>query len=317
MGVELASEAAIARAAALLREGRLVAFPTETVYGVGADACNGRAVAAIFEAKGRPRFNPLIVHVADLDAALRLAAFEPVALSLAERFWPGALTLVVAKHADAPIAQLVTAGLDTIALRVPSHPTAQALLKAFAGPIAAPSANPSGALSPTDAEHVEQGLGEKVALILDGGATPLGLESTIVAVADGRATLLRAGAVPRQEIENGLGQPLAEPAAPNDDAPTAPGQLLSHYAPKARLRLDTGTVGPGEMLLAFGPDAPKGVPGLNLSPAGDLKEAAANLFAYLHILDDTGAATIAVMPIPEHGLGEAINDRLRRAAHGR
>lgn len=314
MSIAPADAAAIARAADLLRQGLLVAFPTETVYGLGADAGNGRAVAAVFEAKGRPRFNPLIVHLADLAAANRLAMLDARARRLAETFWPGALTLVLPKRAGAPISELVTAGLDTIALRVPSHPVARALLQAFGGAIAAPSANPSGALSPTEAEHVERGLGDKVALILDGGACTIGLESTIVGFEHATPTLLRAGAVPRADIERIIGEPLADPAPSAGAAPSAPGQLESHYAPRARLRLGALTAEPGEMLLAFGPDAPKGVPGLNLSPTADLREAAANLFAYLHILDETGIAGIAVTAIPEHGLGEAINDRLRRAA---
>lgn len=314
MTIVPADDDAIARAAELLRRGQLVAFPTETVYGLGADAANGRAVAAVFAAKGRPRFNPLIAHVADLATAERLAVLDTTARTLAEAFWPGALTLVLAKRPGAPVSDLVTAGLDTIALRVPSHPVARALLARFGGAIAAPSANPSGGLSPTEAEHVEKGLGDKVALILDGGATTLGLESTIVGFLDGRPTLLRAGAIPRTEIERVLGERLATPAPSAGDTPSAPGQLESHYAPRARLRLGALSAEPGEMLLAFGPNAPKGVPGLNLSPTGDLGEAAANLFAYLHILDETGVATIAVTAIPEEGLGEAINDRLRRAA---
>lgn len=318
MGIEPATKKAIALAADLLRQGRLVAFPTETVYGLGADAANGLAVAAVFEAKGRPRFNPLIVHVADLAAAERLAILGPLARRLAEAFWPGALTLVLEKRRDAPVSALVTAGLDTIALRAPSHPVARALLDEFGGPIAAPSANISGALSPTEAEHVEKGLDGKVALILDAGACPLGLESTIAAAIGERVVLLRPGAVPRADIERVIGAPLAEPEpSPGEAGPSAPGQLASHYAPRARLRLDATTVEPGEMLLAFGPDAPKGAAGLNLSPSGDLLEAAANLFAYLHILDETGVATIAVMAIPAQGVGEAINDRLRRAAYGR
>jgi L-threonylcarbamoyladenylate synthase len=312
--IATADHAAIARAADLLAEGLLVAFPTETVYGLGADAGNGHAVAAVFEAKGRPRFNPLIVHVGDVAAAERLAVFDARARRLADAFWPGALTLVLPKRAGAPVSDLVTAGLDTIALRVPSHPVARALLRAFGGAIAAPSANPSGALSPTEAEHVERGLGDKVALILDGGPTTLGLESTIVGLIDGTPTLLRAGAIARSDIERVLATPLADPSPSVGAAPSAPGRLESHYAPRARLRLDAHTAESGEMLLAFGPDVPKGVPGLNLSPTGDLREAAANLFAYLHILDETGVATIAVTAIPEHGLGEAINDRLRRAA---
>lgn len=313
MGIVAPDAVALAQAARLLREGQLVAFATETVYGLGADAANGLAVAAVYEAKGRPRFNPLIVHVADLAVAERIGVLEPPARRLAEAFWPGPLTLVVPRRPGAPVCELVTAGLPTIAIRVPAHPLARALLEAFGGGIAAPSANRSGALSPTEAEHVEKGLGDKVAMILDGGACPLGLESTIVGLAGDVPVLLRAGAIARADIERVLGAPLADPQ-PAGDGPSAPGQLESHYAPRARLRLEAATAAPGEMLLAFGAVADTSVPGLNLSPSGDLREAAANLFAYLHILDETGVATIAVMPIPEHGLGEAINDRLRRAA---
>ncbi len=304
--------AALATAAARLREGQLVAFPTETVYGLGADATNDRAVAAIFAAKARPRFNPLIIHVADLDRATTLGEFFAPALCLAEKFWPGPLTLVVPRRPEAPISHLATAGLATVALRVPAHPVALDLLRAFDGPIAAPSANPSGRLSPTEAEHVQEGLGDKVALILDGGPCRHGLESTIVGFGEGGPVLLRPGAITREALEAALGRPLA--AKSLAQKPESPGQLASHYAPKARLRLNAHEARPGEMLLAFGPGAPKDVPGLNLSPEGDLVEAAANLFAYLHILDETGVASIAVMPIPETGLGEAINDRLRRAA---
>ncbi len=312
-----------------LRQGRLVAFPTETVYGLGADATNDRAVAAIFEAKGRPRFNPLIIHVDRAAAAARLGTLDARAQRLAEAFWPGPLTLVVPRAPGCPVSRLATAGLDTLALRVPAHPVAQALLAAFGGPVAAPSANVSGRLSPTEAEHVaESALAEKVAVILDGGECAVGLESTIVALIPGEpARLLRPGGLAREEIEAVLGEPLVRAVTPGAAAPAeagktaadparpeSPGQLKSHYAPRARLRLNATAPRPGEMYLAFGPEAPKGVPGLNLSPTGNLAEAAANLFAYLHILDETGVDTIAVAPIPEEGLGEAINDRLRRAA---
>ncbi len=302
-------------AARALRAGRLVAFPTETVYGLGADATSDMAVAAIFEAKGRPRINPLIAHVADAEAAMRLGHFGGAARRLAQAFWPGPLTLVVPREEGCPVSRLATAGLDTLAIRVPAHPLAQELLSAFGGPVVAPSANVSGRLSPTEAEHVaESPLAKDVAVILDGDECPVGVESTIIGFdADGGALLLRPGGIPREEIEDVLGKPLRMPEG-QGAAPSAPGQLSSHYAPRARLRLNAQRPEEGEMFLAFGPDAPKGVPGLNLSPTGDLREAAANLFAYLHILDETGVKSIAVAPIPEHGLGEAINDRLRRAA---
>ena len=315
-----ADAAGLAAAAKALADGRLVAFPTETVYGLGADARNDHAVAAIFEAKGRPRFNPLIVHVRDLDTARIYGTFSQPALTLARAFWPGPLTLVVPQAPHASLSRLVSAGLDTVALRVPGHEVAQALLAAFDGPIAAPSANPSGRLSPTESEHVEEGLGDHVALILEAEACPLGLESTIMDLTGETPRLLRPGALVRKDIEQVLGRPVegAGVKAAGTDAVQAPGQLASHYAPQAQLRLETSQCGEGEMLLAFGPNAPKGVPGLNLSPSGDLREAAANLFAYLHILDATGVAVINVMPIPDQGpgqgLGEAINDRLARAA---
>ncbi len=305
----------IEAAARALKAGRLVAFPTETVYGLGADAANDEAVAAIFAAKRRPRFNPLIAHVAGLAEAMRLGQFSPAARQLAERFWPGPLTLVVPRAPDCPVSLLASAGLDTLAIRIPAHPLARQLLKAFGGPVVAPSANISGQLSPTEAEHVaESPLADDVAVILDGGECAVGVESTIIGLEpDGRASLLRPGGLPRGEIEAVLGAPLAALAA-NGDAPRAPGQLSSHYAPRARLRLDAAAPRQGEMYLAFGPGAPRGVPGLNLSPSGDLNEAAANLFAYLRILDDTGVEVIAVAPVPRTGLGEAINDRLARAA---
>lgn len=306
-------EGGLQRAAAALGAGRLVAFPTETVYGLGADARNGIAVASIYQAKGRPSFNPLIVHLRDLEAARAYGQFSPMALRLAEAFWPGALTLVLPRAKDCGLSGLVSAGLDTVALRVPDHAVARDLLKAFDGPLAAPSANPSGGISPTEAEHVAEGLGEAVALILDGGPCPLGLESTIIGFDhDGAPLLLRPGGLARHELETCLGAELGK--AGDAGSPKAPGMLASHYAPKARMRLNADAPDAGEMWLAFGTGGPAGVPGLNLSPSGDLNEAAANLFAYLHILDDTGCGRIAVMPIPVHGLGEAINDRLTRAA---
>jgi L-threonylcarbamoyladenylate synthase len=296
---------AIAQAARVIRVGKLAAFPTETVYGLGADATNGTAVAAIFAAKGRPRFNPLIVHLADGDAAERHALFSPAARALAARFWPGALTLVLPRATDTPLSLLVSAGLDTVALRVPDHPVARALLGEADRPIAAPSANPSGSVSPTSAAHVAEGLGQRIDFILDGGTTPLGLESTVIGFDGQRPLLLRPGAIAREEIEAVVG-PLAAPG----DAIRSPGQLASHYAPRAALRLDAQAPEPDEVLLGFG-DAPGAT--LNLSTRGDLKEAAANLFAMLRALDGT-ASRIAVSPIPRHGLGEAINDRLARAA---
>lgn len=304
--------AAIASAARLLREGSLVAFPTETVYGLGADACSDAAVASVFAAKGRPEFNPLIVHVENLAAAMRLGAFDPRALILAEEFWPGALTLVVPRATDCPVAWLATAGLDTIALRVPAHPVARDLLKAFGGPIAAPSANRSGTVSPTTADHVAESLRDAVALILDGGRCAHGLESTIVGLTGGPPTLLRPGAIARAEIEEVVGAlGLASDA---EDAPHSPGRLKRHYATATPLRLNAISVEPGEALLAFGPPLPGAERTLNLSPSRDLKQAAANLFAMLRALDAWHPRAIAVMPIPADGLGEAINDRLQRAA---
>lgn len=315
MTVRAADQAAIEEAGRLLRAGALVAFPTETVYGLGADATNGRAVAAIFEAKGRPRFNPLIVHVQDLAHAERIAEMPSTAQRLAAAFWPGPLTLVLRRRVEAGLSDLVSVGLDTIAVRVPAHPVAQALLKAAGCPLAAPSANRSGRVSPTTAQHVADDLGGRVAMILDGGPTAHGLESTVLDATQADAVmLLRPGAVPREPIEAVLGAPLATGAG-EAARPASPGQLASHYAPNAALRLDATEVRPGEALLAFGAPVPStSGPCLNLSPSRDLVEAAAGLFAALRALDRTGVKTIAVMPIPEHGLGEAINDRLRRAA---
>lgn len=301
----------IARAAAALRAGELVAFPTETVYGLGGDATNDRAVARIFEAKGRPRFNPLIVHVPDRAAAERHAAFFGHAAGLADRFWPGALTLVLPRRADSGLSLLVSAGLDTVALRVPAHDGARALLRAAGVPVAAPSANPSGRLSPTRAEHVARGLGDRVALILDGGPCAIGLESTVLDLSGDRPAILRQGGVPQEAIEAALGEAVAVAGA-EDHAPRAPGMLLSHYAPGLPVRLDAMEGRPGEALLGFGPGAEGAT--LNLSETGDLVEAAANLFRFLHELDRPPYTAIAVMPIPETGLGRAINDRLRRAA---
>jgi L-threonylcarbamoyladenylate synthase len=317
------TEAEIARAAAELKSGRLVAFPTETVYGLGADATNGHALARIFEAKGRPRFNPLIVHVADTAAAARIARVTGKAKQLAEAFWPGPLTLVLPRRPESGISELVSAGLDTIGVRVPSHPIAHALLQVAAVPVAAPSANVSGHVSPTTADHVDADLGTKVAMILDGSPTEHGLESTVVDATGERIVMLRPGATTREAIEAVLGEPFARRAdADENDVSTAqprsPGQLASHYAPHARVRLNATELRAGEVLPAFGTPPPH-TEGRseNLSPSGDLIEAAANLFAALRRLDATGAETIAVMPVPATGLGEAINDRLRRAAAGR
>ncbi|MGA7327003.1 MAG: L-threonylcarbamoyladenylate synthase, partial [Rhodomicrobium sp.] len=284
-----ASDQHIAEAARILREGGLVAFPSETVYGLGADATNGRAVATIFEAKGRPRFNPLIVHIANLAAASDLAVFDNSSLSLAEKFWPGPLTLVLPRRPGVPISELVTAGLDTIAIRVPAHPVAQRLLEEAEIPIAAPSANISGRVSPTCAAHVEEDLGNRISLILDGGSTQAGVESTIIGMLPSPA-LLRAGAVAREDIERQLKCKLSDT---HGSEISAPGQLVSHYAPRATLRLQAAEARPGEMLLAFGPNAPEGT--MNLSRSGDLREAAANLFAYLRALDALGSPQIAVM----------------------
>jgi L-threonylcarbamoyladenylate synthase len=296
---------AIAEAARLLAGGGLVAFPTETVYGLGADASNGEAVASVFAAKGRPRFNPLIVHVESLEQAETHAEFSEAARTLAKAFWPGALTLVLPRRANSNLSHLVSAGLDTVALRAPSGPIARELLRVSGRPIAAPSANPSGRVSATTAAHVAEGLEGKVDFILDGGPSPLGLESTVIGFDGGRPVLLRPGAVARTEIEKITG-PLAAP----DDLIRSPGQLESHYAPRAALRLNAEDAREGETLLGFGN---VGGARLNLSPRGDMKEAAANLFAMLRELDKVSSA-IAVSPIPDSGLGEAINDRLLRAA---
>jgi L-threonylcarbamoyladenylate synthase len=303
---------AVAEAARLIRVGRLVAFPTETVYGLGCDATDDRAVALVFAAKGRPEFNPLIVHVTGREEAARLARFDARADALAAAFWPGALTLVLPRVENCPVSLLATAGLDTIAVRAPSHAIARALIAAASRPIAAPSANRSGEVSPTTSAHVAESLGADVALILDGGACPLGLESTVLDLTGEAAAILRPGAVTEEAIVAFAG-PLASPA--DRERPVAPGMLARHYATRLPLRLAAREVRRGEALLAFGPNAPEGAPlTSNLSPSGDLVEAAANLFAMMRALDRPGLAGIAVMPIPETGLGRAINDRLRRAA---
>ena len=301
------SQADLSQAATILGSGGLVAFPTETVYGLGADARDDTAVAKIYAAKGRPSFNPLIVHVADLPAAAKYVTINDTAKQLAQAFWPGALTLVLPLRADAAISKLVTAGLDTLAIRIPDHPVGQGLLAAFDGPIAAPSANPSGRVSPTTAQHVIAGLDGKIDAVIDGGPCPVGLESTIVSCA-GMPTLLRAGGIPQEALEACLGHPLA--SSLDAERPTAPGQLASHYAPNGIVRLNAKSPHAEEAYLGFGPMQAD----LSLSPSGDLIEAAANLFDCLHKLDAMGATKIAVAPIPDTGLGRAINDRLRRAA---
>ncbi len=308
-----ADPTAVEPAVRCLCQGGLVAFPTETVYGLGADARNGEAVTRLYAAKGRPSFNPLIAHVANAEAARRLGLFDTAAERLAAAFWPGPLTLVLPKLANCPVADLALAGLDSVAVRVPAHPLAHALLDAFDGPVVAPSANRSGHVSPTSAAHVLADLRGRIDMVLDGGPCTVGVELTIVACL-GKPALLRPGGVARELIERVLGHALALPAAAQA-APLAPGMLDSHYAPKAQLRLDVQAPRAGEAFLAFGPDAPaaSGM-SLNLSPRGDLIEAAARLFSHLRALDASGAASIAVMKVPHEGLGEAINDRLKRAA---
>jgi L-threonylcarbamoyladenylate synthase len=313
MSLTQASTEAIAAAAAALRRGELVAFPTETVYGLGADATNPQAVAALFAAKGRPRFNPLIAHVTDLDAVVRLGHLCEVGRRLGAAFWPGPLTLVMEKRADCPLADLATAGLTTLALRIPAHPVALALLRAADRPIAAPSANRSGSISPTMAEHVAADLGQSIAMILDGGKSGIGLESTVVDLTGAKPAILRPGAIARARIASVIGRPIAmgngDPARP-----ASPGVAGRHYAPATPLRLNARKLRSGEALLAFGAPIAHTGPVLNLSASADLTEAAANLYRALRALDRFGAEAIAVMPIPEEGLGEAINDRLRRAA---
>ena len=301
----------IAAAAALIRAGGLVAFPTETVYGLGADATDALAVAKIYEAKGRPAFNPLIAHVGDLAAALAQGVFNADALALARAFWPGPLTLVVPARADCAVCDLARAGLVSVALRVPSHPVALALIRAAARPLAAPSANRSGRVSATSAAHVSAQLGGRIDLILDGGPADVGVESTIIACLNGTPRLLRAGGFFRAQIEAVLGRALG---AAQDGAVTAPGQLASHYAPRGELRLNARRLEAGEAGLDFGGVFAPGPRVIDLSPNRDLREAAARLFSALHDFDAMGAARIAAAPVPHEGLGEAINDRLTRAA---
>lgn len=295
------TDLSIAEAARLILAGAPVAVPTETVYGLAADATNPQAVASIYAAKGRPSFNPLIVHVPDLAAAERIGTFCAAARALGRQHWPGPLTLVVPLRADAGIAALATAGLSTIALRVPAHAAMQALLRGVGRPLAAPSANRSGAISPTRAEHVAASLSGLIPLIIDGGPTERGLESTIVAATGGPLRLLRPGPV------------LVEAAETPGERIEAPGQLASHYAPAKPLRLDATDAGPQEFLIGFGAVAGDA----SLSPSGDLAEAAARLFELLHAADASPTARIAVAPVPDGGLGAAINDRLRRAAAAR
>jgi L-threonylcarbamoyladenylate synthase len=318
-----ANEAAVATAGRCLAQGGLVAFPTETVYGLGADATNPLAIARLYQAKGRPAFNPLIAHVGDIEAAGRIARFDATALLLAQAFWPGPLTLVLPKTGDCAVADLATAGLETIAVRIPAHPVARAILRAFGGPVVAPSANLSGHVSPTTAAHVQSDLDGRIDLIVDGGAVDVGVESTIVGCFD-EPMLLRPGGLARSEIERVLGRTLMQlPDDPAGDSgqPLAPGMLASHYAPRTKVRLNAERIEPGEALLAFGPATLPGMEAataiMNLSPRSNVDEAATRLFGYLRALDGKGARAIAVMPIPDHGLGEAINDRLRRAAVGR
>jgi L-threonylcarbamoyladenylate synthase len=310
MRLEVATPQAVAEAAELVRAGRLVAFPTETVYGLGGDATSDRAVAEIFAAKDRPRFNPLISHVPDLDAARPLVEIDARVEALAARFWPGPLTLVLKRREACPVSLLAAAGLDTLAVRVPSHKVPQALLRAVGRPVAAPSANRSGRVSPTTAAHVADELGARVAMILDGGPCEVGLESTVLDLTTEPPTLLRPGGVPMEALG------AVQHAGGEDAAPRGPGMLTSHYAPGLPVRMNATEARPGEALLGFGPAAaPPGFAAVRwLSRSGDLAEAAGNLFASLRALDRSAYAGIAAMPIPEDGLGRAINDRLRRAA---
>ena len=305
-----ATAAGIRQAADYLRRGRLVAFPTETVYGLGADATNADAVGRVFQAKNRPAGHPLIIHAADAAAAFTVGAEDPAAARLGERFWPGPLTLVLPLRPEAGIADAVTGGRSTVAVRVPRHPVAAALLREVGRPVAAPSANPHGRLSPTEAHHVRDELGAAVDLVLDGGPTEIGLESTVLELVGARPVLLRAGGITVEELEAAIG-PVDEPAA--HEPARAPGMLRKHYAPRTPLRLDADGPLPNEVYLGFG-EAPSAA--CNLSPEGDLEEAARNLFAMLRRLDSAGARRIAVAPIPDRHLGKAINDRLRRAERG-
>ncbi len=310
-------QGAIGAAIDILSQAKPVALPTETVYGLAADATDPAAITGIYETKGRPRFNPLICHMADLAMAERYATFDPVSRALANRFWPGPLTLVVPLKAGSAIHPLATAGLDTVGIRVPKG-FAGDLIRAFGKPLAAPSANSSGKISPTTAEHVEADLGGRIELIVDGGPCPVGVESTIVKVEDGRIRLLRPGGIAAEAIEEATGLAVERPKPAGTAAIEAPGMLASHYAPNAHVRLDARSVSPGEALIRFGDTPVSGEKDaaivLNLSPRGDLAEAAANLFGYIKQADEAQPSGIAVTPIPMQGLGEAINDRLKRAA---
>jgi L-threonylcarbamoyladenylate synthase len=317
--------AGIAEAAAVLRAGGLVAFPTETVYGLGADATNARAVAALYAAKGRPAFNPLIAHVSDMAMARAQGLFDHVALALAGAFWPGPLTVVVPAADGIGVCDLARSGLPSVALRMPSHALARDLIAAVGRPVVAPSANRSGHVSPTRPAHVMADLDGRIDAVIDGGPTAIGLESTIIACLGGAPRLLRSGGVTREALEGAIGAVDEAAEAGAASRPVAPGQLASHYAPRARVRLDAAEIAPGEAALLFGAAVPAGLdaagPTRNLSPAGDLAEAATNLFAHLRALDEALAGSrdprIAVAPVPMEGLGEAINDRLRRAAAAR
>jgi len=311
------SEQAIELASKVLSGAGLVAFPTETVYGLGADARNARAVAAIYAAKNRPQFNPLISHVPTIENAFALGRETPMATALAACFWPGPMTLVLDRTTDCPIAMLTSAGLEKLAIRVPAHPDARRLLTAFGAPVAAPSANPSGRISPSRADHVIQSLDGEIDLVLDGGPCSSGLESTIIDASGEQAVILRPGGITREAITACLESAglKSEIASPNQTAsPVSPGQLASHYAPNATVRMNADSAQDGEELIGFGRVAGAGLLRMNLSESGDLQEAAAHLFDMLHRADATGTSQIAVAPIPATGLGEAINDRLRRAA---
>ena len=310
-------DVSIARAASLLREGGLVAFPTETVYGLGADATNGKAVASIYAAKGRPSFNPLIIHVAETGALDALIEWNETARVLASALWPGPMTLILPRRKDAPVSLLASAGLETLAVRIPAHPDALRLLRAVGLPLAAPSANASGKLSPTTASHVAESLGEAVDLILEGGRSRIGVESTVIDVSGVEPRILRPGGVTQERLEEILGRKVAvfEATTGAEEALASPGMLSSHYAPHLPVRLNAETAEDGEAFLGFGSAAVSGgAARLNLSPSGDLNEAAANLFAMLRALDSPAYVGIAVAPIPCVGLGVALNDRLRRAA---
>lgn len=306
------------RAGAMLAEGKLVAFPTETVYGLGADATDPAAIARLYAAKGRPQFNPLIAHVASLEEALALGEFSPAALALARTFWPGPMTLVVPVRAASPVCELARAGLASVAIRVPDHPVARAILEAAGRPIAAPSANRSGHVSASHAGHVLADLDGRIDAIVDGGTSPIGVESTILGCLAGEVSLLRPGGLTREAVEAVIGQRLVEPSGAADaEAPLAPGRLSSHYAPEHRVRLNVTSLKNGEAYLGFGGFLPAGaspVAWRDLSPRGDLTEAAAMLYTHLRELDSLPSNGIAVAPLPETGLGEAILDRLQRAA---